>query len=62
MTDFLKYFKEISTSSKPNDIPPKSQEEGPMDAEISLEELKNACLLEDNCSKFDQWTVIYDLL
>ena len=40
ISEFLDYFKGISTSSRPNDIPPKCQEEGPLDTEISLQELK----------------------
>ena len=42
LPNFFDHFKSISNSSRPQDIPPTSNIEGPLDFEISLQELENA--------------------
>ena len=40
--DFVEHFKETFHSKRPQDIPPKSNEKGPLDYIISIKELEDA--------------------
>ena len=43
LVDFFEHFNSISNTNRPQDIPLISNENGPLDFDISLKELENAC-------------------